>query len=159
VAQAKPLQLAEAGSELAKKTEEQELRSVQLLLNLLDKTFRTARTYGLRHQLVQKFVEQLYDELIAHINGCGTLPLLVRRFEFYYQGKVVYQKPSPTENLAFMLYAEGVRELSFAQGLSRDDLIQFLLTGTPPERMTRTPSLACGPKTCRLCPLSQPNKS
>ncbi len=126
MAQAKPLQLAQAGSDLAKKTEEQELRSVRLLLNLLDKTFRTARTYGLGHQLAQKFVERLHDELIAQLKVCGTLSLLVRRFEFYYQGKVVYQKPSPTENLAFKLYAEGIRELSFAQGLSRDDLIQFL---------------------------------
>lgn len=122
----KPVEHSLVGTESPKQPEDQQVKTVQRLLNLVDKTFRTARAYGKANELSQKFINQLYDELTAHLEGHGTLDVVVRRFEFYYQGKVVYQKATPSENLAFKLYAEGIRELSFSRGLSKEDLTHFL---------------------------------
>ncbi len=122
----KPVEQSLVGTESPKQPEDQQVKTVQRLLNLVDKTFRTTRAYGKANQLSQKFINQLYDELTAHLEGLGTLGLVVQRFEFHYQGKVVYQKATPSENLAFKLYAEGIRELSFSQGLTKEDLTHFL---------------------------------
>ena len=122
----KPVEQSLVGTESPKQPEDQQVKTVQRLLNLVDKTFRTTRAYGKANQLSQKFINQLYDELTAHLEGLGTLGVVVQRFEFYYQGKVVYQKATPSENLAFKLYAEGIRELSFSRGLSKEDLTHFL---------------------------------
>jgi len=122
----KPVEQSLVGTESPKQPEDQQVKTVQRLLNLVDKTFRTTRAYGKANQLSQKFINQLYDELTAHLEGLGALGVVVQRFEFYYQGKVVYQKATPSENLAFKLYAEGIRELSFSRGLSKEDLTHFL---------------------------------
>ncbi|MEE9205086.1 MAG: HEAT repeat domain-containing protein [Nitrospirales bacterium] len=122
----KPVEHSLVGTESPEQPENQQVKAVQRLLNLVDKTFRTARAYGKANQLSQKFINQLYDELTAHLEGHGTLGVVVQRFEFYYQGKVVYQKATPSENLAFKLYAEGIRELSFSRGISKEDLTHFL---------------------------------
>jgi len=128
MAQPHPPGPAQAQPVAATMVEDQELESVRRLLTLLEKTFKTGRTYGPSNQLAQQFIQQLYDTLTAHLAACGTLSLQVQRFEFYYRGEVVYQKPSQAENLAFKLYASGVRELSFSRGLSKDTLSSFLET-------------------------------
>jgi HEAT repeat protein len=107
---------------------DQDLAAIKHLLTLLDKTFRTVRIYGANNPVARKFVQQFYQELSSHLAIQPSLAFLVQRFELYYQGELVYQNTSPTENLAFKLYADGIRELSFNQGLTQEDLSYFLET-------------------------------
>src|SRR5262245_34789697 len=103
-----------------------ELPVIKQLLTLLDKTFKTARTYGPNNPVAQRFFQQFYDDLSGHLTAHHTLLFLVQRSELYYKGHAVYQAPSPTENLAFKLHADGIRELAFNKGLSQGDLAFFL---------------------------------
>ncbi len=103
-----------------------ELPAIKQLLTLLDKTFKTARTYGPNNPVAQRFFQQFYDDLSGHLTTHHTLLFLVQRSELYYKGHAVYQAPSPTENLAFKLHADGIRELAFNKGLSQGDLAFFL---------------------------------
>lgn len=107
---------------------DQGLASIKHLLTLLGETFRTVRIYGANNPVARKFVQQFYQELTTHLSVHPSIAFLVQRFELYYQGELVYQNTSPTENLAFKLYADGIRELSFNQGLTQEDLFYFLET-------------------------------
>ncbi len=111
-----------------KKTDDPELVSVKRLIGLLDKTFRNARIYGITNPASQRFVDQLYTEMTAHVMVYGSLSFVVQGFRLFYRGEVVYENPSPTENLAFKLFADGIRELAFNQGLLKEDLVYFLET-------------------------------
>ncbi|MER3424911.1 MAG: hypothetical protein C4293_18515, partial [Nitrospiraceae bacterium] len=102
-----------------------ELQAMKQLLMLLDKTFKTTRTYGPNNPVAQKFFQQFYNELSRHLDAHDMLLLLIQRSELYYQGEVVYQASSPTENLAFKMHADGIRELAFHKGLTQNDLLSF----------------------------------
>jgi len=112
----------------AKEPANPELASVKRLLTLLDKTAKSCRTYGAANPVAQKFFQQLFEELTAHLATYSKLAFLVQRSELYFNGEVVYQseQDSSNESVAFKLYADGIRELAFLEGLSAEDL-SFLL--------------------------------
>ena len=105
-----------------------ELSSVKRLLTLLDKTAKSSRTYGAANRVAQKFFQQLFEGLTAHLVTYSKLSFLVQRSELYFNGEVVYraEQGSSTESVAFKLYSDGIRELTFFEGLPAEDL-SFLL--------------------------------
>ena len=105
-----------------------ELSSVKRLLTLLDKTAKSSRTYGAANPVAQKFFQQLFEGLTAHLATYSKLAFLVQRSELYFNGEVVYcaEQGSSTESVAFKLYSDGIRELTFLEGLPAEDL-SFLL--------------------------------
>ena len=105
-----------------------ELASVKRLLTLLDKTAKSRRTYGAANPVAQKFFQELFDGLTAHLATYSKLTFLIQRSELYFHGEVVYrsEQDSSNESVAFKLYADGIRELAFLEGLAAED-ISFLL--------------------------------
>ena len=66
-----------------------ELASVKRLLTLLDKTSKSSRTYGAANPVAQKFFQQLFEGLTAHLATYTRLAFLVQRSELYFNGEVV----------------------------------------------------------------------
>jgi hypothetical protein len=123
--------LTESGAWLIAPTKEPpnpELTSVKKILALLDKTSKSRRTYGATNPVAQKFFQELFEELTAHLATYLKLAFLVQRSELYFNGEVVCrsEQGSNNESVAFKLYTDGIRELAFLEGLSAEDL-SFLL--------------------------------
>ena len=112
----------------AKEPADPELVSVKRLLTLLDKTAKSSRTYGSANPVAQKFFQELFEGLTAHLATYSKLAFLIQRSELYFNGEVVYrsEQESSNESVAFKLYADGIRELAFLEGLAAEDL-SFLL--------------------------------
>ena len=112
----------------AKEPPNPELVSVKRVLALLDKTAKSRRTYGAANPVAQKFFQQLFEGLTAHITTYHKLAFLIQRSELYFNGDVVYrsEQDSSNESVAFKLYSDGIRELAFLEGLAQEDLT-FLL--------------------------------
>lgn len=105
-----------------------ELASIKRLLILLDKTAKSSRTYGAANPVAQKFLQQLFEALTAHLDRYAKLAFLVQRSELSVNGDVVYrsEQESGHENIAFKLYTDGIRELTFLEGLQQEDLSVLL---------------------------------
>jgi hypothetical protein len=110
------------------KTDNPELASVRHIMDLLDRAFRNARIYGATNPTSQRFIDQFYNELTSHLTSYDSLSFVVQGFRLLCKGAVVYENPAPTENLAFKLFSDGVRELSLARGLSKEDIVYLLET-------------------------------
>ena len=112
----------------AKEPANPELASVKRLLALLDKTSKSSRTYGSTNPVAQKFFQQLFEGLTAHLATYSKLAFLVQRSELYFNGEAVYQsdQDSSNESVAFKLYSDGIRELTFLEGLPAEDLSYLL---------------------------------
>jgi HEAT repeat protein len=112
----------------AKEAVDPELVSVKRVLTLLDKTAKSTRTYGSANPVAQKFFQQLFEGITAHLTTYSKLAFLVQRSELYFNGEVVYrsEQESSNESVAFKLYADGIRELAFLEGLSAEDLTLLL---------------------------------
>lgn len=117
-----------AAAVAAKGTEDPEVASVKRVLKLLDKTAKSNRTYGATNPVALKFSQQLFEELSGHLGTYVKLTFLVTRGELLCKDEIVYQaeKEGGSENLAFKLYADGIRELVLHQGLTQEDLSFFL---------------------------------
>lgn len=117
-----------AAAVAAKGTEDPEIASVKRVLKLLDKTAKSNRTYGSTNPVAQKFSQQLFEELTAHLTTYSTLTFLVQRSELLCKEHIVYQaeKEGGSESIAFKLYSDGIRELVLHQGLTQEDMMFFL---------------------------------
>lgn len=117
-----------AAAVAAKTTEDPEITSVKRVLKLLDKTAKSNRTYGATNPVALKFSQQLFEELSSHLATYSKLTFLITRAELLCKEEVVYQaeKEGGSENLAFKLYADGIRELVLHQGLTQEDMSFFL---------------------------------
>ncbi|MBM4126240.1 MAG: hypothetical protein FJ247_02680 [Nitrospira sp.] len=117
-----------AAAVAAKGTEDPETASVRRILKLLEKTAKSNRTYGTTNPVAQKFSQQLFEELTVHLNTCSKLTIFIQRSELVFNDTIVLQadKDSSSEGVGFKLYADGIREFSIHQGLSREDLTFFL---------------------------------
>ena len=112
----------------AKEPADPELVSVKRVLTLLDKTAKSRRTYGTANPVAQKFFQELFEGLTTHLTTYSKLGFLIQRSELYFNGTVVYrsEQESSNESVAFKLYADGIRELAFLEGLAAEDLSFFL---------------------------------
>jgi hypothetical protein len=105
-----------------------ELASAKRLLTLLDRTAKSSRTYGATNPVAQTFFQQLFEGLTDHLATYSKLAFLVQRSELYFGGEVIYrsEQESSNENVAFKLYSDGIRELTFLEGLPAEDLSYLL---------------------------------
>jgi len=108
--------------------EDPEIVSAKRVLKLLDKTAKSNRTYGSANPVALKFTQQLFEELTTHLTTHARLAFLVQRSELLCKDAVVYQaeQDGGSENFAFKLYADGIRELVLHEGLTQEDLSLFL---------------------------------
>lgn len=105
-----------------------EITSVKQLLKLLDKTAKSTRTYGATNPVAQRFFQQFYDDLTKHLEHYAGLAFLVQGNQLFFKNEVVYQPENDAtgDSIAFKMYSDGIRELTFHQGLTQENLSFFL---------------------------------
>lgn len=106
--------------------DKEELRSVKDVLLQLTKTAKTLKIYLPNNPIYQKFLEELQSRFDVHLQEYETLQLKIRQYALYYKGQVVYENTSRLESLAFKLYVDGIRELTFCEGIDRDEITSLL---------------------------------
>ncbi len=111
----------------AKQNADPELTSVTQLLKSLDRAAKNVRTFGPHNSVAQKFFEQFYTELISHLEHYNVLTFVVQREGLSFKEELVYgsQSGDVNENFAFKLYSDGIREITFHQGIEKEDVLFF----------------------------------
>ncbi len=103
-----------------------EVLSAKEVVQLLTKTAKTLKIYLPNNPIHQKFINNLFEKLETHLQDFGPLRFRVRQFELHCSGQPVYENMNRLESIAFRLFVDGLRELSFHPGLEKDELITFL---------------------------------
>jgi HEAT repeat protein len=116
-----------AAATAAKQSADPELMSVIQLLKSLDRASKNVRTFGQQNIVAQKFFEQFYTELITHLEHYNILTFVVQREGLYFKEASVYSSKTgeANENFAFKLYSDGIREITFHQGIEQEDVLFF----------------------------------
>jgi len=109
-----------------KEFNEEEVKSAKEILQSLAKTAKTLKIYLSNNPIHKKFIEELVDRLQAHLLNFGPLRLRVRQFELYCSDQVVYENINRIESIAFKLFIDGMREISFLPGIEQDEVVYFL---------------------------------
>ncbi len=116
-----------AAAMAAKQNADPELTSVTQLLKSLDRASKNVRTFGQRNPVAQKFFAQFYTELTAHLTQFNSLTFVVQRDGLFLKDELIYgsQTGDANENFAFKLYSDGIREITFHQDITGEDVLFF----------------------------------
>lgn len=99
---------------------------VAAMLRHMATALKNLRTYGPSSPVLRKSLEVLFAETSEVLGGDPSVTLLVGESEFTYGNTVVYSCSDRSESLAFALYKDGIRLLSFKAGLSDKEMRDFL---------------------------------
>jgi len=116
-----------AAAMAAKQSADPELTSVTQLLKSLDRASKNVRTFGQGNSVSQKFFGQFYTELTTHLTQFNVLTFVVQREGLFFKEELVYgsETGEASENFAFKLYSDGIREITFHQDISDEDVLFF----------------------------------
>ncbi|MBI3812496.1 MAG: HEAT repeat domain-containing protein [Nitrospirae bacterium] len=106
--------------------DKEELKSVKDVLLQLTKTAKTLKIYLPNNPIYQKVLEELQSRFDVHLQEYETLQLKIKQYALYYKGQVVYENTNRLESLAFKLHVDGIRELTFREGIDRDEITSLL---------------------------------
>lgn len=100
--------------------------SLQDLLRLLVKAQKALRLYEANNAIAHRLEHDLYAKLFAHLEEEGAFELTVQEFRILFGEDEIYQSHDRNDSLAFTLFRDGVRRLSFHPGLEDQELHGFL---------------------------------
>lgn len=100
----------------------EEIRSARELLQSLVKTAKVLKLYLPNNPIHKKFLEELEERFTGHLKTYGDLRLRVKEHRLLSRGQVVYENPQRAESLAFRLFVDGIREMTFQEGLTLEEL-------------------------------------
>jgi hypothetical protein len=96
------------------------------LLRLLVKAQKSERLYGANNDIAKRLSSDLFRKLEAHLEEHGEVALGVGEFRVRCEHAVVYASEDRNDSLAFLLYRDGIRRLSFHPGIEASELTAFL---------------------------------
>jgi hypothetical protein len=106
--------------------ESPKVAGVRDVLRLLVKTQKAQRLYDSKNAVAERLELELYERLNALVSEEGEVQLSVLESQLQCEGTVVFEGADRTDSLAFLLYRDGIRLLSFSPGLELEELRAFL---------------------------------
>jgi hypothetical protein len=95
------------------------------MVGALGKAARALTLYDPGNALVRQFIGDYRSKAEAATSG-GAVALEVKPFEIHLGPEVVYREDDRERSLAFKLFRDGVRKVTFARGVSSDELLKLL---------------------------------
>ena len=95
-------------------------------IGALIRTIKASRTYPANSPTLHKFQAELESRTWSCLKEVGDITLVVQQFDLLYENYSVYHNADRNESLAFRFYGDGVREITFQEGLEPHELRGFL---------------------------------
>jgi len=101
-------------------------KQVRDIASLFSKAAKNYQVYLPNNRMFLASLTEFAGALQKFLYDHETLSLVVNEFELHYGGKPVYENPDKHQSLAFRMYRDGVRLLSFHKGVSTKELLDLL---------------------------------
>jgi hypothetical protein len=109
------------------------VRAVRDLVGLLVRTLKTLRLYDARNPMYKKAVRDMAERFRAHVAAHGGFTITVERERLQFGGESLHTDDEPKEGLAFRLYTDGVRAITFQPSVAAEEIktaLEILARGT-----------------------------
>ncbi len=101
---------------------DQDIRAAKEIVALIINAMKSYGLYPKNHSIPQNSVARFKTALDKFLENHEELRLVVKIDRFVFQGEVVYQGQPVEENLAFLLFRDGVQWFEFLKGIELDEL-------------------------------------
>ncbi|MEK7279023.1 MAG: HEAT repeat domain-containing protein [Nitrospirota bacterium] len=106
--------------------DKEELGSAKEVILSIAKASKTLKIYLPNNPIYQKFLQDAFQKFDNHLHGFGELRIRIKQFELLFKGQAIYENTDRMESIAFKLFADGVREMKFLEGIEKDEVVKFL---------------------------------
>ncbi len=105
---------------------EDELGFVRDILRTLTKAIKTLKVYPKDNPIFQKFSAELFENFNTFFESGDELALDVEQYSLLYKGKEVFRSEERTDNVAILLFADGIRQINFHKGITPEEITDFV---------------------------------
>lgn len=102
------------------------IKAAQEAINLLIKAIKIFCMYPPDNPIPKEFRHNLFRKLTEFLEENEELKLAIDQSRLLFEDKVILKEEKKDEGVAFALYRDGIRELSFHKGLEQEELFSFL---------------------------------
>jgi HEAT repeat protein len=104
----------------------QAFSKVKDLILTLANTISALKIFPKHHASAVHFKKEFINKLKNFLDEYQQLELEISEFAFFYKGKLVYQDEVSSKSLPFFFYKDGLRMLALYQGMSEEEIQDFL---------------------------------
>ena len=108
------------------KVDPQTFLKVKDLILTLANAISALKIFPEHHASARHFRKEFISKLKNFLAEYQQLELEIGEFAFFYKGKQVYQDEISSKSLPFFFYKDGLRVLAFYQGMSEEEIQDFL---------------------------------
>lgn len=105
------------------------VQSARELIKSLVKALKNFKIYLPNNPVHQKSLKDFYSKLSGHLEEFGDADLNITQYTISYQGQSVYENINRLESIAFRLFVDGIRQMTFLSGFTEEessDLLEIL---------------------------------
>jgi len=103
----------------------QETEQAKRVFSLMMRSYQAFEFYPINHSIVQNLSNDLFTALSKFFALRPTLDVDLDRFSVRYFGKEILRDESVLNNFVFILFTDGIRRLSFYEGLVEEEFVRF----------------------------------
>ena len=92
----------------------------------LEKLVKNIVLYGRGHQSVDRFRDRFFSALTSALIDRTAVEIRIGPYEFSVFRQTIYENPNPEGNFIYKFYLDGLRRLTFYQGISEEDVNNFV---------------------------------
>ena len=104
----------------------QEIHSIQEVFKVLIKALKNLKIYLGNNPVHQRFLKEFYSKLTHHLGQFGDTILSVGQYTLTCHDQIIYENINRLDSLAFKLFVDGVRQMTFIEGISEEESANLL---------------------------------
>ena len=96
------------------------------VLKYFDSAFSSIKLFPSDNPSVKKSMDSFYEKITEFLNEYEKLVVIIEEFSFSYKGETAFLGEERKNSLPFFFFKDGMRELTFYDGLEKRELKDFL---------------------------------
>jgi len=96
------------------------------VLKYFDSAFSSIKLFPSDNPSVKKSMESFYERITEFLDEYEKLIVIIEEFSFSYRGETIFLGEERKNSLSFFFFKDGMRELTFYDGLEKRELKDFL---------------------------------
>jgi len=108
------------------KPDPDEIKKAAGVVQHFQKAFNLMKMYPMDNPGIKEAVISFADILKEFLDLYGTLRIGIQEFSFSYQGEILFKDKLKKKSFPFLFFKDGMRELSFHEGLNEKEVQDFL---------------------------------
>ncbi len=105
---------------------EEELAVIRDIIRTITKTVKTFNVYPKDNPIYQKFATELIEKFNSFFETSDQLKIDIEQYSLLYKESEVYHSEEKTDNIAMLLFSDGIRQITFDAGITSAEISDFI---------------------------------